>query len=596
MKQPARPELVPPAEGSRHKRFRLSIVGADEDTPRLVRAYGRACDGEFGLVLRPPEGRGVLVLVTKKDGAFLWRSGDSAASGLERATAEVLRDDPVRLRVLDGEYADIRFAPYEDVPKTYKHGDHVDIVFNPDDQFAHLAERARGGRGVDSPQVPAVAAPPAEAVAAVKDAQKSPPKVGPVTLRGRWTGYLYCEGGQPRVELKRKLATYGTLWVYSNGADGWAWTFERAAKWFGSPGETGGKGLPTLQDALHIAVLGAMKLVQDACSFRDTRRRAAHDDEWAAKYPIKKREPKRNPVDRLKEPKPKATSRKAKAPTKPKRAPAPKSVNTRDAAPEVPQDRKALQDMADTAQRAAQDLVAVDDVAPDWELLESPVQIGTWFDEHGWQGIGEAIIEYAEAPTYPAHEFLSDVKKDLRAAETVHDDDPDPELYAEARRKLVTLQQALESAPILLERARRLIRYARSMAKSPLCQGAEQKVALKAVDEARKAYEATRDKIRKGHRWDPDRTLRRVGEKVALAAARASKACASGQTKLPATAKPAKPKAPPKPKTRSASKPRTGRKPKTPAPSAPEVDAAKDQALIDAFSKAFAAVLGEDAA
>jgi len=343
VKKLVRPELVPPSQGQRHKRFRLSIVGADEDMPRLVRAYGRACQGEFGLVLRPPEQRGVLVLVTKKDGAFEWRSGDSTASRLERANAEVLREDTVRLRVLDGDYADSHFAPYEDVPATYKHGDWVEIVFAPDDQFAHLAERAKGGRGVDSPQTPRASVTAAAAVAAVKDAQKRPPKVGPVTLRGRWTGYLYCEGGQPRVELKRRLATYGTLWVFSNGSDGWAWTFERASKWFGGSGETFGQGLPTLQGAVHIAVLGAMTLVKDACSFRDTHRRAAHDEDYAEKYPIKKREPKRNPTERLREPVPKKTrTRKAKPkaaqppvaakPTKPattrRRSAAPKSPTT----------------------------------------------------------------------------------------------------------------------------------------------------------------------------------------------------------------------------------------------------------------------------
>lgn len=273
MKKLVRPELVPPSQGQRHKRFRLSIVGADEDMPRLVRAYGRACQGEFGLVLRPPEQRGVLVLVTKKDGSFTWQSEE------------------------DG----------------------------------------------DSPDKPAVQATAASAVALVKDAQKSPPKVGPVTLRGRWTGYLYCEGGQPRVELKRRLATYGTLWVFSNGSDGWAWTFERASKWFGGSGETFGQGLPTLQGAVHIAVLGAMTLVKDACSFRDTHRRAAHDEDYAEKYPIKKREPKRNPTERLKEPVPKKTrTRKAKPkaalppaaakPTKPattrRRSAAPKSPTT----------------------------------------------------------------------------------------------------------------------------------------------------------------------------------------------------------------------------------------------------------------------------
>jgi len=508
---------VPPAEGQRYKRFRLSIVGAAEAVPRVIRANGRACDGEFGLVMRPPEPKAVLVLVQKDGNAAFWK-GDQ-------------------------------------------------------------------GDKSDSPLKPILTTTPADAVAQIKSAQKSPPKVGPVTLRGRWTGYLYCEGGQPRVELKRKLATYGTLWVFSNGTDGWAWTFERAAKWFGSSGETSGRKLPTLLDAIQIAVLGAMKLVQDACGFRDTRRRAAHDEAWADKYPIKKREPKRNPTERLKEKPPKKARKKKASAPKPKRQPAPKAVNTRDAAPEVPQDRGTLQTMADTAARAAHDLVAVDDVSADWELVASPPQIAAWFDEQGFQGIGEAILDYAHDPTYPVDEFLADVRKDLKAAETVHDDDPDPKLYAEARDKLAELSVALESAPVLLERARKLIRYARSMARSPLCQGAEQKAALKAVDEARAVYEKTRAKIRKGHKWDADRTLRRVGEKVALAAARAAKSCASGQVTLP-TSPPAKP-APKKPRKKAAGakKKKTG-----------EVDADKDQALIDAFSKAFAALLGEDAA
>ena len=54
---------------SKPKKFRLSFVNAAEDVPRLIRAYGKACDGEWALVLRPPEHRGVLVQVTKGEGA-----------------------------------------------------------------------------------------------------------------------------------------------------------------------------------------------------------------------------------------------------------------------------------------------------------------------------------------------------------------------------------------------------------------------------------------------------------------------------------------------------------------------------------------------
>jgi hypothetical protein len=55
------------------KKFKLSFVNAAEDIPRQIRAYGKACHGEFGLVLRPTEQRGALVLIGK-DGARFWRS------------------------------------------------------------------------------------------------------------------------------------------------------------------------------------------------------------------------------------------------------------------------------------------------------------------------------------------------------------------------------------------------------------------------------------------------------------------------------------------------------------------------------------------
>ena len=536
MTTPTRPELVPATDGKRHKRFRLSMLGADEDVPRLIRAYGRACDGEFGLVMRPIERVAVLVLVNKDGSARSWEADEQDALG-----------------------------------------------------------------------VPSTETTATAAVAEVKQAQKDPPKPGSLTLRGRWTGYLYCEGGQPRVELKRKLATYGTLWVFCTPGQGWSWTFERAGKWFGGEGTVSGNGSKTLVEAIKAAVMGSLELVQEACGFRDTHRRAAHDEGWADKHPIRKREPKRNPVDRLKEPKPGKPRTRAKG--KPRRAPAPRSVHSRDAAPEVPQDAASLQEMADKAAGAGAQLAAHSDVVADWERLDSPAEIAEWFDQVGFSGIAEGIVDYAEVSDCPLTDFLGHVRKDLRAAETVHDDDPDPKLYAEARDKTALLGQSLASAPVLLERARKLIRYARSMARSPLCQGKEQKTALKAIDEARTVYEATRAKIRQGHSWNPDRTLRRVGDKVALAAAKAAKSCASGQTTLPAPAPaPAPASPPPKPKPtrkrRSPSKPGTngngknGRATasgKTP-PKAPEADAAKDQALIDAFSQAFAAVLGDEAA
>jgi hypothetical protein len=81
------------------KIFRLSFVGAGETLPRLVTAYGRACEGEFALVMRPTEQTAVLVLVTKKQKdqppkAFLW--GANTSDWPRRPTTEVLPTEAVK--------------------------------------------------------------------------------------------------------------------------------------------------------------------------------------------------------------------------------------------------------------------------------------------------------------------------------------------------------------------------------------------------------------------------------------------------------------------------------------------------------------------
>jgi hypothetical protein len=104
-----------------------------------------------------------------------------------------------------------------------------------------------------------------------------------------------------------------------------------------------------------------------------------------------------------------------------------------------------------------------------------------------------------------------------------------------------------------MERARKLIRYAASMSRSKLCQGKEQREAAEAVERAVAAYEDARKAINAGQAWDAVRTLRRIGERVALAAAKAARSCARGQQSLTAAAKEA-------PATAATAKPKRERK------------------------------------
>jgi len=214
------------------RKFRIDFVNAAEDVPRLARAYGRACDGEFAMVLRPAEERGVLVLMRKQDGARLWRA-PSASTDTS-----------------------------------------------------------------DAPAMPAWPIEPADAVTLVKTEQKAVPKAGPITLRGNWRGYLHCDGGQPRVELFRKLAAYGTLRIVSAPGVGWTWTVERTEKWFSKPGSDTGTAA-TLLKAIEGGLARAMGLLGEVCSVRDSRRRAALDTAYAVEHPIRPAREGKDPTERL---------------------------------------------------------------------------------------------------------------------------------------------------------------------------------------------------------------------------------------------------------------------------------------------------------
>ncbi len=186
-------------------------------------------------------------------------------------------------------------------------------IATPDEALVWEADGA-----ADHLQAPERVVPAAQAVKLAKAAQKPAPAKGSVTLRGTWTGIYVCDDGRPRIQLKRKLAAYGTLFLTSSPEGGWEWEFQRSGKWFANEGVVSGYGGDSLVEALQRAVLGAMEPVKEACSFRDTHRHREHDPEWAAAHPLKPKEKKtpKDPIERFKEPKPK----KAKKPRKKKKA------------------------------------------------------------------------------------------------------------------------------------------------------------------------------------------------------------------------------------------------------------------------------------
>ncbi len=484
---------------SKNKRFRLSFVGPIEDQPRLIRAYGRACDGEFALVMRPREGRAVLVLITKESGAFVWKAGtEELEEDMVRAKATVLRDGRSQLRVETGFYAGSTLEPRADLPAGVAHGDVVEVVFTPGERTGRVVNGA-GGDALLRPETPIE---PADAVALITFEQKHVPKPGPTTLRGRWSGHLYCDGGKPRVELRRKLASYGTLTVSSHEEAGWAWTFVRSKKWFSKEGDSRGEGITTLSEAIEAGVLGAMALVREACSFRDTRRRAAHHAGYAGKHPIRAPKAMKDPTRRLR-----SSRRKWRA------APPPKAIDDGGSGTKIPRSSADLGRMAQVVKREGDALVALSGGQWIWEDGTPVSEIADWFGSHGLEEMGEAIRGYEGHPEAPLDGFLDELGRRLSAAKT-EGKAADPGVYEGAQKQLAALGKSLRAAPAMMERARKLIRYARAMVKSPICKGQGRREALAALEEAVEVYEEARSAVLEGQAWDVLRALRTFGEKA----------------------------------------------------------------------------------
>ena len=225
------------------EQFRLNIVGADEDVPRLLLVYGKGCGGELAFVLRPRDSQGVLVHQIKGQPAQIWVS-----------------------------------------------------------DLGQLPEGVRpsnaGKLATDGPQKPAWAVGANEAVSLIKRLKASPPKAGPATLRGSWKGELRCSDSRPTVHLERKVAAYGILHIDSDLTGRWTALFERAEKWFSTAKQERTPPNDTLGEAIQRGMVQMTGLVSEACSFRDTRRRNAVDPSYAEAHPYKPPREIKDPTER----------------------------------------------------------------------------------------------------------------------------------------------------------------------------------------------------------------------------------------------------------------------------------------------------------
>ncbi len=638
------------------KTFRLSFVGAGETLPRLVTAYGRACEGEFALVMRPTEQNAVLVLVTKKQ-----------------------RDQP---------------------------------------QKAFLW----GANKSDWPRKPTTEVLPTEAIKAVSEMKAKPPRAGDITLKGQWTGTLVCDGGEPVVTLRRKVASYGWLTI-SSTAKGWVPAFERQEKWFSTPDADTSAAKPTLSDAITAGMQVAMKLVCGACSTRDTTRRQALDTQYAEQRPIRPPRDGRDTTERLKPPKvtpPRAAKKAAPAKAKDWRA----AMQAAVVKPFELESIDAFEDFQGILDTLKAALHAVRGAPGRWAALRkagaddktlrealktelgtgggtTATSYGSWSSRVSGRSVEVTIGHYIfkgasllalsrlalslppvqaagkpamtspPAPAkqdlglvvgrdltvvrrHPEHRTLNvgDVWRVLdvtahgavelgrlgkrgtplkssqmmvepslirelldgylapaggvrvtvarKTAEPPVASTPDAlgHQAASVEAEAAALQEAEEATPHNVQRAENLLAYTRRLVANPHCQGPDKREAEAALHRARQAVEQAREDGVARH-------LQRAGAELALSAAKVARSCGRGQLSLTARAAEAE-TTPPKKATPSkpAKKPTPSRKPRTrkapasapaPAPANAVSQEEKDKALMGMFQAAITAALKEAA-
>ena len=491
-----------------HERFRLQFVGADEDVPRLLLAYGRACGGEIAFVMRPRDNLALLVHQVKKQPAKVWRT-------------------------------DLGLAP--------SHPPELDI-----DATAAVAE--------------------------IRTMKASPSPAGPATLKGKWAGVLVCDNGTPRVTLERKVAAYGTLQLVSLADGRWQARFDRAARWF-SKARQETVERSSLADAITAGMGLVVGLVSEACSFRDTRRRNTVDAEYATQHPYTPPREAKDPTERY-------------APRSSFRAVAQADgwVVVNEVGAVVA--RFGLREKGKATKHASALTRGKEDTRSVSSSPSASVtpDIASAFGMTGMPGLS-LVPALADVPMPDSPVGAPALGREATATEAEAD-----ALVAEAKESW-----GAADAPALLGRAAKLLRHAEALVKSPRCIGPEQKMAWEDLRRGADAYTQARDALLRGEKPDIVTTLRRIAERVSLAAARAAKSCAAGQQKIGKAARSSadiaagitvretplvtmQPVWPPAAAPQSV--PTTTKPPRTRKAKAPEVDPAKDQALVNAFADA----------
>jgi len=104
----------------------------------------------------------------------------------------------------------------------------------------------------------------------------------------------------------------------------------------------------------------------------------------------------------------------------------------------------------------------------------------------GVSGERAGVRSYLDDPSQPSEDVLAEGERSVASSGYGVDRE-------EALAQVARLRVALESTLVLLERARRLVRYATAMVRSPACQGPKQAETVEAAVRAAQVYETSRE-------------------------------------------------------------------------------------------------------
>ena len=368
-----------------------------------------------------------------------------------------------------------------------------------------------------------------EAIRLLKQRKKVTNKAGPSAYKGDWSGEFICEGRT--LILRKKLTSYLTLEFYSSPTQGWRVRAIKKQAYYQQGGTEDMRDVfGSLAEAVAAGVPWATTgAVASACSVKDSQRRAILDTDWAAQRP---QERKADPKSALPED---LESRRLPWEPKPPKAEKP---------PKPPKPPKAEKPEGAKRGRKATVPPALSDIpAP------PPPSCPT-----STANIAESVKAEASALSSEVNSLWGD------------------------------------DSPELLARAGKLIKRASSLVESPLCTGKLREEAEASLRTAMTGYRSARAALQNGEDNPAENkaAVRQIAEQVALAAAKAGRACAGGKNAKPCTT-PASvpvmraPGAPAPAPTAPAATPKRGRKPKAEAEA---VDPEKDKILMDAVAKA----------